>query len=69
MDALDLHQLAERDDFATIDASVMVRRCRDLLKSYRCEGRLPWPAATDVRDAHEILSTIVHGMDKKGDKT
>ena len=69
MDALDLHQLAERDDFATIDASVMVRRCRDLLKSYRCEGRLPWPAATDVRAAHEMLSKIVDGLDKKGCKT
>lgn len=69
MDALDLQQRTERDDFATIDASVMIRRCRDLLESYRCEGRLPWPAATDVRDAHEMLGKIVDGLDKKGRKT
>ena len=49
----------DRDDFAIIDAQKLVEMARAVAKSQRQNGKLPWPAATDAREAYEILTKVV----------
>jgi len=66
MDALDIVHRIDADDRA-IDAAVQVERhARALLRFWHANGRLPWPAATDVREVHRMLEEIIAGMDVKG---
>jgi len=54
----------DRDDFAMIDSRKMVEAARAVAKSQRQNGRLPWPAATDAREAYEILTKVVAFLGK-----
>jgi len=54
----------DRDDFAIIDAQKLVEMARAVAKSQRQNGKLPWPAATDAREAYEILTKVVAFLGK-----
>lgn len=59
---LEIIDAIERDDFAMIDARKLIQMARAVAKSQRQNGKLPWSAAMDAREAHEILTKVVAAL-------